>query len=631
MANTSDMPGGHLHAVVDAIATAGSQQLAKRAAEGAPVPFDLVETPSAGGAPMFSYKPRTRDFVEEHVDVLRQLAAWPSAVNVLAGFDGLGDYLLSHGERHVPIDPRDRADLVLRVLLASMHADTGDFLHTPGRTAAATAELARCVMGGREEATIIVPLLGVRLEAERLELEHGLALVRDDTIADLPRDARSPVRGRPGTLAVVDVLADEGGVSGLALARPRLRALLTALRLYDVAAPALAPVAWARVRGGGWASHPFIGTCARASGTLHLGASHHDAVRGFCDLVARAGRLTGPSTWALRRFELACERADHAEALTDTLLALRALLEADHLGSGLLGDRLAALCARPEHWDALRDRTQMAEAVEVALMQGSAVEPTQVRDVAVELRGHLRALLRDIACGHLPVDLASVADRHRSGVPQPPTVPPKPAADRVRVVEKPIVAEAVPAAQAPTVAPEPTPVAVAEPEPEASPEPIAIADGDDVDVELFEAFIDDEEHGPLEAVADWAAAAAGDAPDTDVSELTVEFDPFEGEDAVVDVLDARIEVDDEAQLTIDVPESNASADAPLADAADAPLAVAPPPPTFRPAQPAPGQIAAARMEARRVQVPSDREVLPSGERFEDAFVRSFTEGPGVIR
>src|SRR4051794_29662462 len=117
------MPEGHLHAVVDAIAAAGSQQLAKRAAEGAPVPFDLVEVPaSGGGAPLFSYRPRTRDFVEEHVDALRALMAWSTAVNVLAGFDGLGDYLLTHGERHVPIDPRERADLALRVMLATMHA-----------------------------------------------------------------------------------------------------------------------------------------------------------------------------------------------------------------------------------------------------------------------------------------------------------------------------------------------------------------------------------------------------------------------------------------------------------------------------------------------------------------------------
>jgi hypothetical protein len=622
VAKTPDMPGGHLHAVVDAIATAGSQQLARRAASGAPVPFDLVEVPSSGGAPMFSYKPRTRDFVEEHVDVLRQLPAWPSAVNVLAGFDGLGDYLLSQGERHVPIDARERADLVLRVLLAGMHADTGDFLHTPGRTASATAQLARCVMGGREEATIVVPLLGVRLEAERLELEHGLALVRDDTIADLPRDARSPVRGRPGTLAVVDVLSEEGAAAGLALARPRLRSLLTALRLYDVPAPALAPVAWARVRGGGWASYPFIGTCARASGTLHLHAAHVEAVRGFCDLVARSGRLVGSSAWALRRFELACERSDHAEALTDALLALRALLEADQLGSELLGDRLAALCARPDQWVALRDRAHMAEAVEVALMQGTAVDEAQVRDLSVELRGHLRALLRDIACGHLPADLVTVADRHRAGVPLPPPVSPPQI----------VVAAELKSDPEPTRGESPTG------EVDAIPAVAARADEPTPALEVHAARL------PESAAQDVADAPSADARPgvTTIFDL----DPFDDGDAIVEVLDARIEFDDEPQLTVAIPEAEPAPAAEYAapsiiedaqpepevmhDIADTP-AVTPPPPVFRPAEPAPGQIEAARIEARSTPPLSEREVLPNGERFEDAFVRSLTEGPGAIR
>lgn len=608
MAKTDDMPGGHLHAVVDAIATAGSQQLARRAAEGAPVPFDLVEVPSSGGAPLFSYKPRTRDFVEEHVDVLRQLPAWPSAVNVLAGFDGLGDYLLSHGERHVPIDPRERADLTLRVLLATMHAETGDFLHTPGRTAAATAELARCILGGREEATIVVPMLGVRLEAERLDLEHGLALVRDDVITDLPRDARSPVRGRPGTLAVVDVLADPSGAAGLAVARPRLRALLTALRLYDRPAPALAPVAWARVRGGGWASHPFIGTCARASGTLHLQAAHADAVRGFCDLVARAGRLTGGTAWALRRFELACERADHAEALTDTLLALRALLEADQLGSELLGERLAALCARPEDWIGLRDRAQMAEAVEVALMQGTPVDEGQVRELALELRGHLRALLRDIACGHLSTDLVTVADRHRAGVPLPP-----PAAAPVPRAPQPVAAEPAPAPAAPEpVASAPAPEPVAPREPVAAPEPVAAAPA--------------QAPAPVEpAPAPVAAVAEPVLDDAFIDAL--DLSPFDDDHAVVEVLDTRIEIEDELQALAEphpIEASRAPEPAPA-------RSVAPPPPVFAPANPAPGQIEAARLQARRAPVVDDRELMPNGERFEDAFVRSLTEGPGAPR
>ncbi|MDO9356015.1 MAG: hypothetical protein Q7T55_20115, partial [Solirubrobacteraceae bacterium] len=399
--------------MVDAIAAAGSKQLARRAAEGAPVPFDLVEVPSSGtGAPLFSYRPRTRDFVEEHIGSLRGLMAWGTAVNVLAGFDGLGDYLLTHGERHVPIDARERADLVLRVLLSRMHEETGDFLHTPARSAGASSELARCLLAGRVEGTVIVPLLGVRLDEERVTIENGLELVRDDVVADLPREARSPVRSRPGTVIVVRSLEDPARAAALAQARPRLRALLTALRLYDQPAPALAPVAWSRMRGDGWASHPFIGTCARASGTLHIRAEDHEAIRGFCALMAGKPAAQGPAVWALRRFELACERAEHGEALTDVLLGLRALLESDHVGSGALADRLAALCAAPGEWEALRGRIQIAESLESALMQGSATDPSRTRALALELRGHLRALLRDMACGHLPDDLVEIAEHH---------------------------------------------------------------------------------------------------------------------------------------------------------------------------------------------------------------------------
>ena len=420
MANSAFMPEGHLHAVVDAIAAAGSQQLARRAADGAPVPFDLVEVASSGGGtPLFSYRPRTRDFVEEHAGSLRQLAAWPAAVNVLAGYDGLGDYLLTSGERHVPIDARERADLVLRVLLARMHEETGDFLHTPARSAEAAGHLARCLLAGRIEGTVVVPLLGVRLDRERLQLEDGLELVRDDVIDDLPREARSPVRSRAGTVIVVRSLEDPARAAALAQARPRLRALLCALRLYDQPAPALAPVAWSRMRGDGWASHPFVGTCARASGTLHIRAEDEAAIRGFCALMADRAPTTGPPAWALRRFELACERADHGEALTDVLLGLRALLEADHLGSGALPDRLAALCAAPGEFDVLRERIEIAEALEVALMQGTTTDPSRTRALSLELRGHLRALLRDMACGHLPLDLVATAEEHLHHVDAP--------------------------------------------------------------------------------------------------------------------------------------------------------------------------------------------------------------------
>lgn len=580
MAKTAGMPEGHLHAVVDAIAAAGSQQLARRAAEGAPVPFDLVEVPSSGGAPLFSYRPRTRDFVEEHIDGLRQLAAWPAAVNVLAGFDGLGDYLLTHGERHVPIDARERADLVLRVLLATMHADSGDFLHTPARSAEAAGSLSRCLLAGRVQGTVVVPLLGVRLEGERLELEDGLVLMRDDVIADLPREARSPVRSRPGTVVVVSSLEDPARAAALAQARPRLRALLTALRLYDTPAPALAPVAWSRMRGDGWASNPFIGTCARASGTLEIPVEHESAVRGFCALMAARAPGDATAAWALRRFELACERGDHGEALTDVLLGLRALLETDQVGSGAMADRLAALCAAPGDWDAMRDRVQIAEALEIALMQGRSVDPSRTRALSLELRGHLRALLRDMACGHLPADLVEVAEHHLSQ-------------------EEPLVAST-----------DPTPANA------------GFAD--------HEVIVTDTRGltGPID-VLDEALAAEDLGQET---EAHVSF---------------TVAPDDTASLPQGVAvlapapvAEQALAPAPAAPAEPAPVRVpearpeyiapapAPAPlPVPLPAREAPVAAQASAPDAPDLQVHDPRSVTEAGESFEEAFIRSLTEGP----
>ncbi len=258
---------------------------------------------------------------------------------------------------------------------------------------------------------VAVSILGLVLESERIELAHGLTLVRDDQLSDLPAEARSSVPGRPGTIALVETVEDPAGASSVALARPRVRALLTALRLYDHPAPALAPVAWSRVGKGPWLSHPLVGVAARASGTLQLPAAHAEALRGFADLVSTGHRLTGAAAWATRRFELACERADHGEALTDVLLGLRALLCEPHEDPALLGERLAALCARPADRDSLRNRVQIAQSLEVALMHGEAGDQGQLREAVVELRGHLRALLRDVACGHLPHDLVSVAER----------------------------------------------------------------------------------------------------------------------------------------------------------------------------------------------------------------------------
>jgi hypothetical protein len=106
---------------------------------------------------------------------------------------------------------------------------------------------------------------------------------------------------------------------------------------------------------------------------------------------------------------MACERAIPGEALTDVLLALRALLEPEGPGSGRLSGRLAALCALPDGRAALAARVAHTAAVERAVVAGLSVDPA-LDALTAELADHLRALLRDVLCGHLDSDLRSVAD-----------------------------------------------------------------------------------------------------------------------------------------------------------------------------------------------------------------------------
>jgi hypothetical protein len=114
--------------------------------------------------------------------------------------------------------------------------------------------------------------------------------------------------------------------------------------------------------------------------------------------------------WALARFEMGCERSSELEALSDHLLALRALLEPEGPASGLLAGRLAALCAVPEARAGLTRRVLKAVALEHDAITGAAVEHASCDALVAELAGHLRAVLRDVVCGHLPPDLVRCAD-----------------------------------------------------------------------------------------------------------------------------------------------------------------------------------------------------------------------------
>jgi hypothetical protein len=135
-----------------------------------------------------------------------------------------------------------------------------------------------------------------------------------------------------------------------------------------------------------------------------------DELRAFCNLVSRRAPTGNELAWALERFQMGCEREAPQQALSDYLLALRALLEPEGPSSGLLAGRLAALCATPERRAWLTERVVRALALERAVIAGTAVRNGACEELVAALGDHLRALLRDVICGHLDTDLALLAD-----------------------------------------------------------------------------------------------------------------------------------------------------------------------------------------------------------------------------
>jgi hypothetical protein len=401
-----------LHAALSTFAEEAAWQFAEETADGAEVPFEIVESRGARrDTPLYCYRPLTDSFIRDRVGVLERLPSYPAAARALAALDGVGDYLRAQGETRVPVDARERAEAALRVFVSRVFSEATEFVITPERLDRAYTELEGSLLDGRAEAVVVAPLFGLRLESPEVALGQGLGLVRGDELADAPADAVWPAGcDEPCVLACLTLTNDPGAPAPLDEATARFRRLLTALRLYDPIRVALGPVAWERTGAGPWTIGD-LGSGGRARGVLEIPAAAEDELRAFCNLIARRTPRAGELAWALRRYELGCERPSAYEALTDHLLALRALLEPEGPQSGRLAGRVAALCAVEEQRLEVTARVAHAASMERAIVAGLAPADGGVEALLAEVTGHLRALLRDVLCGHLDSDLRAVADQ----------------------------------------------------------------------------------------------------------------------------------------------------------------------------------------------------------------------------
>jgi hypothetical protein len=390
-----------------------SAYLRSEVAAGAEVSFELGAQAGrrGAGATLYTYRALTGRFIEEREAAIRRMQSYDSASRLLERYDGLDRYLASAGGEAAGSRGRARARAAIGVLLNDVFDEQSEFELRPERVAAALQRLAQATLASAGEITLVATLHGVALSSPELQLARGLRIVHGAELHELPAAVAASVD--PGTpdaqLVIVYTTEHDDPAEGLALGRDVLGDLLSALRMFGDGRVALGPLAWARVGTGAWGPLS-LGAGGRPHGMLVVTPEQEDELRAFCNLVSRRAPHDNDLAWALRRFELACERDSPWEALTDVLVALRALLEPEGPASGRLAGRVAALCATAEQRVELTERMTRALALERSLIAGTAVKNAVNRALVDEVANHLRSLLRDVICGHLDPDLAVIAD-----------------------------------------------------------------------------------------------------------------------------------------------------------------------------------------------------------------------------
>jgi hypothetical protein len=394
------MQSRQLHASLQAFALAASATLAAAVAGGDELGFEVVEEGARGSRPgLFCYAPLSAEFVESHWTSLLALGQMRDAQLALAGLDGLEVYLDTYAQEHRVGAPIEQD--ALRCFICRVFDGAGeDFELSPERFEPAYRELTAGAGTQGGEIALLALLRGIGCESPEITLAEGLMLAplaRMDVLPPDPLWRRDDARGDCGLRSVVALVTDAGAI-GEAL--ERLGDLQTALRLY---APgiSLAPLAWIRAERSAWRPLPIPGG-GRCDGSVLIAHEQEDELRAFANLISRRRPAVGELAWAL-------ERSDALSGLTDNLLALRALLEPEGPRSGRLAGRIAALCAEPHERIAATERVARAISLERSLIAGVSVGE-HAGQLAEEIESHLRALLRDVICGHLSGELVALAD-----------------------------------------------------------------------------------------------------------------------------------------------------------------------------------------------------------------------------
>jgi hypothetical protein len=410
------MRNRRLHDALRVFALDAARALSADLAAGAEVAFELDER-STGRSVLYRYRPLIAAFISERWQQLRTLESFAAAAEELGS--GSAAYLRVQGLAG-EADPEP----ALLAMLERIWEDATSFAFPEDGFERVYQEVERALYEDVLQSAIAAPLPGLVMERDRVDLGDGMALVRGD-LSGAPAEAVWPTgiseidRGRvtANVVAVIDAELPVDARLPVPEARWRLRRLVTALRLWRAGSVSLPATGWARADDGPWRQVALQPAPPARGGVWALRADEEEGFKQFAALVANWDPA-GPLAWALARFDMGCERASDSEALSDYLLALRGLLDAvDEAGQPTLPRRLAALCAEPQNRGLLMSRVEAALKLELALIAGVPIDAwapvagvTSGRHLVAEIEEHLRALLRDVVCGYLKPELASMSD-----------------------------------------------------------------------------------------------------------------------------------------------------------------------------------------------------------------------------
>ena len=410
------MPGREGWGVRDPLLNEALRRLAAEAAtrfttmvaSGDQIPFDVAEQEGPDEAFFHSYVPLTPRYVREREGELRTLPAFEPAREAVALAGVAAPYLEQRGEV-VPAEPGERAARLLTVFLASLWDGCGEFALDRERLDEALAVLDAEAGDVDEADLVVVPLVGLQMQGARLRLPHGVEIVRADSFEAPIEAMRSEGMGRSAWEPQLLAIAEQGeDADSAADAVDQLGELISVMRLFKAGGVALGPYAFAPTGEGRWRRIATGAPAPRAEG-YKLSGEEATQLAELAETLTTRPDPVGSLAWAVRRFELGCERPSALEGLSDHLLALRAVLDGQGPVGASLPMRAAALIAGDSS-DRLGARERIEAAMELERAQMTGAPTRSAGELAAWVEGSVRRILRDAALGELGGDLNEVAD-----------------------------------------------------------------------------------------------------------------------------------------------------------------------------------------------------------------------------